>query len=187
MSRLRNFPWNFHALLLFVLLGQHAYVLCKFSYSFKLDEHGLYTPGETYNTSCYVEASGNDSVSDVDVYLSFGNSNYCHNGQIGSANRSQSCSEASNANRITYSLSLPDLRVTDSGMYSCKINNRTTGAHKLSIHQNISVVDPASITTHQQLTTQDNGTGGSMSIHSQTFSPVLFILAFLAFYLYKDK
>ncbi|XP_061180338.1 uncharacterized protein LOC133188872 isoform X2 [Saccostrea echinata] len=139
MVRLGDFPWNFLAILLFVLLGQHTYVLCKFAYSFTLDFHGPYAPRDTYNTSCYAEASGEDSVSDVDVYLSFGSITYCNNSQVVPVGRNQSCSEATVQNRTTYYFSLPDLRISDSGTYSCKIHNKTTGALKISIHQNISV------------------------------------------------
>ncbi|XP_061180335.1 uncharacterized protein LOC133188872 isoform X1 [Saccostrea echinata] len=185
MVRLGDFPWNFLAILLFVLLGQHTYVLCKFAYSFTLDFHGPYAPRDTYNTSCYAEASGEDSVSDVDVYLSFGSITYCNNSQVVPVGRNQSCSEATVQNRTTYYFSLPDLRISDSGTYSCKIHNKTTGALKISIHQNISVVDPSSITTQTQVhvpTTQADGTGGSTSIHTPTFSVFLLVLAALAFY-----
>ncbi|XP_061180339.1 uncharacterized protein LOC133188872 isoform X3 [Saccostrea echinata] len=152
MVRLGDFPWNFLAILLFVLLGQHTYVLCKFAYSFTLDFHGPYAPRDTYNTSCYAEASGEDSVSDVDVYLSFGSITYCNNSQVVPVGRNQSCSEATVQNRTTYYFSLPD---------------------------------PSSITTQTQVhvpTTQADGTGGSTSIHTPTFSVFLLVLAALAFY-----
>ncbi|XP_061180334.1 uncharacterized protein LOC133188871 [Saccostrea echinata] len=185
MERLRDLPWNFLAILLFVLLGQHTYVLCKFAYSFKLDLHGPYSPGDTYNTSCYVEASGDDSVSDVDVFLSFGSITYCNNSEVVPVGRNHSCAEATVQNRTTFYFSLPDLRISDSGTYSCKIHNKTTGALKISIHQNISVVDPSSITTQSQgsvTTTQADGTGGSTSIHTPTFSAFLLVLTAVALY-----
>ncbi|XP_062594135.1 uncharacterized protein LOC134255630 isoform X2 [Saccostrea cucullata] len=166
---LRNYDWYYYAACLLVLLDQRTYVVGKLSYSFTLVFHGPeapYAPGDTYNTSCYVEASGNDSLSDLDVYLNFGSITYCHNNQAVQTGRNHSCAEATVQNRTTYYFTLPDLRVADSGTYSCKISHKTEG-DKVTISQNITVRD---------------GTGGSTPIHSQTFSALLLLLAVVACY-----
>ncbi|XP_061179762.1 uncharacterized protein LOC133188383 [Saccostrea echinata] len=160
-------------------------VLCKLAYSFTLDFPGAYAPGDTYNTSCYVEASGNHSLSDLDVNLSFGNITYCHNSQVVPVGRNHSCAKATVQNRTTYYFTLPDLSIADSGTYSCKITHKTEG-HKLTISQNIIVINPSTSMTTQslQVTTQD-GTGGSTPIHTQAFSTLLLVLVVVK--CYADK